>query len=259
MRPQIVVSDAFVDFADSCGVLTASALLARLAKGTVDAEETFFAAQGLCEAEKAQLREAARAAGVESAFAEWMSLSRSLPAPRTLTHKHRIENALVGRPALCADGIWRAELVMDARNELMSDHVTGQHVQGMVLVEACRQMFLAVSELAHMAPPASGGGRRTYVVFNSMNVGFKAFTFPLPATVEYRATSVDRSREDRVAIEAELAVVQNGEVTMTLSTGYTLFEPAKLQPKEIARGVAAVEALKARLLEPARAVAEAAE
>jgi len=58
-----------------------------------------------------------------------------------------------------------------------SDHRTGQHVQGLLLIEAARQMMLSVSE-SYL--PGENTGARYYVVLNSVNTGYLQFALPLP-------------------------------------------------------------------------------
>ncbi|MEZ5841960.1 MAG: AfsA-related hotdog domain-containing protein [Hyphomicrobiales bacterium] len=239
MPTWIVNADVFSDFAETCGTLVVSELKHRLLKGDVRPGDIFLPGQGLTEAETLEIETAARHHGHASAFGLWRDTIGRRRAPRALTHKHRPENSLISIPERIGDGLYAADLMIAAGNEIISDHVTGQHVQGMVLIEACRQMFIAVSELCHMD---DGEGRRSYVVFNKMDVGFQAFTFPLPAQIEYREVSAVSPRPDRVAISAELTVVQNGAVTTTITVEYTLFRPEQLRRKEVEKGSAAVVA-----------------
>jgi hypothetical protein len=55
--------------------------------------------------------------------------------------------------------------------------MTGQHVQGLLLIEAARQMMLCVSE-SYL--PGENTGARYYVVLNSVYTGYLKFAFPLP-------------------------------------------------------------------------------
>lgn len=66
-------------------------------------------------------------------------------ADRSLTHKHSEKNILVSAPRKLDTDNYSANLLIDSPAEL-EDHVTGQHIPGMLLVEASRQMFIAVME-----------------------------------------------------------------------------------------------------------------
>ncbi|MFT3690224.1 AfsA-related hotdog domain-containing protein [Paenirhodobacter sp.] len=235
----IVSADVFSDFSRECGALDASEVRKRLQAETIAPDDTFLPGQGLSEADHAEIEALARHNGYSDAFRFWRTFLAAPRAPRSLTHKHQAHNSMISVPQAQADGVYRAELLICSGNELISDHVTGQHVQGMVLIEACRQMFIAVSELCHMDHE---DGRRSYVVFNRMEAAFKAFTFPLPAVVEYRALSRTSPRPDRLSITAELNVVQNDKTTTTLTVDYTLFHAERLRQKEVAMGIEAVNA-----------------
>ncbi len=235
----IVSADVFSDFSRECGALDASEVRKRLKAGTIGPDDIFLPGQGLSEADYAEIEALASHNGYNDAFRFWRTFPAAPRAPRSLTHKHHAHNSMISVPRGQDDGAYRSELLICTGNELISDHVTGQHVQGMVLVEACRQMFIAVSELCHMDHE---DGRRSYVVFNKMEVAFKAFTFPLPAAVEYRALTCTSPRPDRLSISAELNVIQNARITTTLTVDYTLFRADRLRQKEVAMGIEAINA-----------------
>ncbi|MNP31136.1 A-factor biosynthesis hotdog domain protein [compost metagenome] len=112
-------------------------------------------------------------------------------AGKRLSRKYRPENVLISIPERTDDGIYTASLLLHAQNELLLDHLTGQHVQGMVLLEACRQMLLAVTERFHLdeyEPP------KRYFVLNEMNVRYTAFAFPLPLSPPRYEAAAYRSR-----------------------------------------------------------------
>ncbi|MCZ7853829.1 AfsA-related hotdog domain-containing protein [Agrobacterium salinitolerans] len=241
----IVVPDQFSDFSNNCGVLSFSSACAMLKSRTCVADDIFIQGQGLSENEVISFEATAHLNDATKSLVFWAGNDRPKPATSKLTHKHRPENTLISTPLLIGTDHYRSHLILSAQNELLLDHVTGQHVQGMVLVEACRQMFIAVSELAYMG----GEPRKSYVVFNQIAAKFVNFTFALPAQVEYRLVNLDDTRSDRIGISSALSVWQNGSVTTELNVAYTLFEPAMLKPKEIAKGKAAVAAYAATVEE----------
>lgn len=62
------------------------------------------------------------------------------------THKNKAENVLISEVSQIDVASYQCHLLIDDGCAEMADHVTGQHVQGMVLLEACRQMVNSVSE-----------------------------------------------------------------------------------------------------------------
>ncbi|MBD2810814.1 hypothetical protein ID853_07945 [Xenorhabdus sp. Vera] len=63
-----------------------------------------------------------------------------------ITHKHKRKNVLISKTIKTGDTSYQCHLLIDDDCAEMADHVTGQHIQGMVLLEACRQMINSVSE-----------------------------------------------------------------------------------------------------------------
>ncbi|WP_233420966.1 AfsA-related hotdog domain-containing protein [Xenorhabdus nematophila] len=62
------------------------------------------------------------------------------------SHKRIPHNTIIGSTRKENENSFSLPLLIDERCELMSDHQTGQHIQGMILIEACRQTFIAVTE-----------------------------------------------------------------------------------------------------------------
>lgn len=243
MKIWLVTADAFHDFGKRCGTLTMSQARERLLLKTVSHSDVFIPAQGMCTRSRQELYSLAQQSGFGDSFRNW-GIDCEL-APNSLTHKRRMENTLISTPQLLSDGSFSSELQISGDNELIIDHLTGQHVQGMILIEACRQMFIAVSELAHMRATEK---KCDYVIFNAMNVSFKAFTYPLPAQVVYREMSLLTKRPDRVGVVADITIFQNNIETTKLSVDYTLFEKQVITSKEIEKGQQAVAEYQHRIM-----------
>src|SRR6056297_3072091 len=83
-----------------------------------------------------------------------------LRADSKLSHKRETCNTLISRPERLDEDHYTLDICIDQDCELMGDHQSGQHVQGMILVEAARQAFLAVTETYFPNPVAE----KTYFV-----------------------------------------------------------------------------------------------
>jgi hypothetical protein len=46
-------------------------------------------------------------------------------ADRAITHKHIPANSLISMPVYAADNVLEADILIDDKNEIMSDHLTG--------------------------------------------------------------------------------------------------------------------------------------
>ncbi|MDT0269238.1 AfsA-related hotdog domain-containing protein [Streptomyces sp. DSM 44915] len=150
-------------------------------------------------------------------------------AGREIAHKHRQENVLISRPRRVGEDLFESDLVVDARNEVMSDHLTGQHIQGMLAMEAGRQMFIAVAEQHYLAPEAAG---RSYFVIDSFATRYGSFLFPLPAVVRCHVVAHRSPHRTRTMFHCELAVTQGESETAGMDVRFTAFDNQVLHTKE---------------------------
>lgn len=198
----------------------------------------FVPGQGLCEDRMQRLLEEARENRLEAAFETWEDAINTPKAHGSLTHKHNPENVLIGDPHKLVDGLFEADLRIDDRNEIMSDHVTGQHLQGIILVEACRQMFLAVTE-KYFAPV--GEERSYYYVINELNSTYYSFAFPVGAKIAYEINDSATDNPERLSFDVTMDVIQAGETVTRVSTTFTAFDSSSLKPKEHRRAEKTLE------------------
>jgi HAD superfamily hydrolase (TIGR01490 family) len=148
-------------------------------------------------------------------------------APSSLSHKRKSVNTLIGAPRQIAPGHYVLRLMVDERSELMGDHQTGQHLQGMILIEAMRQSFLAVTEAFHPLPSSND----TYFVINSMDFTFEKFLFPIPAELHYLSVQADTQKQ-RARHTAEVRVIQNGQVCATAQLKFAVYPNHVISEKE---------------------------
>lgn len=159
-----------------------------------------------------------------------LTLWRSRPrrAAGRLSHKRKPENTLISDPRRLAENLFELDLLIDEDCELMADHQTGQHVQGMVLMEAARQTFLAVTE-AFFLPQ---DGQRFYFVINKFAAEYRRFAFPLDATIRYRIKEMNVANVLRQSFAAEIDVMQCGVKSASFLAEFTAFEDARISVKE---------------------------
>ena len=109
--------------------------------------------------------------------------------------------------------------------------MTGMHIQGMALMEAARQAFLAVTEAYFL----NGDDRDYYFVIKRMDVAYTNFVFPFDATLRYDITRISQ-KNDRHGFDADIAILQAGETCTTVQVSFTAFEATTIAERE--RGVA---------------------
>lgn len=156
-------------------------------------------------------------------------LQRPLRVSRLQSHKHYIRNAIISHPKRLDEHNFESHLILDERSELMNDHQTGQHIQGMVLIEAARQMFLAVTEEYFIG---DNWTEPYYFVLNSLAANFTGFVFPLDVVFNYRINSSDISRLSRLHFDITISVNQGDTSAATLSFQFTAYHAEKLKKNE---------------------------
>ncbi|WP_068089148.1 AfsA-related hotdog domain-containing protein [Polycladidibacter stylochi] len=234
---KVIVGDRFKNFADVAGAITSKQAIRELTRGSD--HQGFMLGQGIHEQDAHVISVLAHALGLPCQTLE----KDRHRAGRDVCHKHQVHNELISHPRKIEDGVFEADILIDDRNEIMSDHMTGCHLQGMLLIEAIRQMFIAVSETqyAHLGVPAGG-----YVVFNRLDIAFEQFAFPIATTVKQQVHSVTQPRPDRAVFAATLEVYQDKRRVAKTLVDYTVFEKASLKPKEEKLAQKAVEELLAQ-------------
>ena len=119
------------------------------------------------------------------------------------------------------------------------DHQTGLHVQGMVAIEAARQMFLAVFEVGYRR---RWPDREFYIVWNSHNIEFKNFVFPLPASVTATVIDCELADADKLGFEVRIEIAQGGWLAATAIVSFTAFARDRIASIERRRAEKAVAA-----------------
>lgn len=138
------------------------------------------------------------------------NLSRK--ASKQLTHKHQEHNIAIGIPTSCGDGSYDAQLLVDEECADISDHLTGQHIPGAMLLESIRQMSIATTENFYLRNLDSSA-----VLFatQQISVEFHDFIFPAPATVKCIPLRVRKAGAQNFRIIYELRIIQAGKNCVT--------------------------------------------
>jgi hypothetical protein len=242
MNTWFVVGNKFGEFAANNGVVTVGeleGLLRSQERGRLPADVKLVPGQGLREADMQRIRhealQARDAAGVID-----IELG-PVRASRLLTHKYHLQNSIVSVPQQVGADVFESALLLDERSELMSDHQTGQHIQGMVLVEAARQMFLAVTEEYFIG---YDDATRYYFVINSMDVTFQAFVFPVEATLRYEILEKKIDNRARMFFRVVIAVNQAGRCATRIAYEFTAFHAQRIETKEREQAVAVLSSVR---------------
>ena len=144
-------------------------------------------------------------------------------------HKQSRNNVLITSPRMIGDSEYRALLAIQDSSELLSDHMTGQHIQGMVLVEAARQAMLSVSENFLLDVRLRG---RSYFVLNHVSSRFLQFGFPLPTTIDCLVLSSETSKSGSLKGEIECRFKQNDTCIAEISIQFAAYDKQYIAEKE---------------------------
>ncbi|MEV8117431.1 AfsA-related hotdog domain-containing protein [Streptomyces xiamenensis] len=247
----MVVADRFSGFAGPGVVRTVSALAADIGAGLYDTENgapesgdadggvRLHEGQGVGRFERAYLQAAIDRRGLAGRirFAD----PGLEPVGRDIVHKRSADNVLLAGLRRTGDRTYTAGIRVHGDNELLLDHQTGEHVQGMVIVEAARQLFLGVFEHGYRDrwPLTS-----FYIVWNSVRLDFAGFLFPLPAQISgtVREISLERPGQQlEFALHTELS--QGGRPVAAGEIGFSALPTdriAAIERRKAARAVSGV-------------------
>lgn len=233
-KVMFVVGDRFEAFARNEGAITLTRLL-RLMTGEAGErlpERTIFVpGQGLGEDEIGRLRAEALRLGLTRHFDFRLDQGHQR-ADRRYTHKHKVENSVISVPCRLGENLFEMALMVDDDNELMLDHLTGQHIQGMVLIEAARQAFLAVTEYFYIDGNAL---HHHYFVINGMDVKYLNFVFPVETRIIYEIVEKDITDPVKLSFHARITFSQSGQDCTVVDARFTAFDAELIKKKEAQR------------------------
>jgi hypothetical protein len=145
-----------------------------------------------------------------------------------LVHKHVPHNVLISTPEQVGEDTYQASLVLDDRCTEISDHITGQHLQGMVLLEAVRQMCIAVTEQFL----AQRKQTRSSFVLKHMESRYHAFAFPLRVALEFQLRCEKARRYRATPDEGLFRIHQGGELVLDGVMKFSAYSPQLFEASE---------------------------
>jgi hypothetical protein len=218
----LVVSDKFNKFASNKNIITKSDLYDLLKADsliyTKSQKITLIPGQGFSDRD-IQDTKALFNRSKNSRYFDF-SLWNCIPsrASKELTHKHNTENILISKPKRTTSNEFTSHLLIDERSEMMADHQTGLHIQGMVLVEAARQLYLAIMEKFILCDYEES----LYFVFNNLSVDYCKFNFPLPSQLTAQIIELEKSSEKKKTYIMKIDIIQCGSISASLSLNGTM-------------------------------------
>jgi hypothetical protein len=148
-------------------------------------------------------------------------------ATQRLAHKKCPQNIVISAPRRLFSNAFEMDLCFSSQNEFFLDHMTGMHIQGMVLLEAARQAFMAVTEEFFLASET----KNYYFVIKRMDASYTNFVFPFEAKLRYEITQ-SSVKNGRYGFEADVSIIQADIVCTTVKVAFTAFEAKIIAQKE---------------------------
>lgn len=229
----VVVGDRFAGFTDGHTTLTTSQALVRIRKHAEDPMNsdqiciTIMWGQGVSPYEHDLVAAEIQRQTVNARFS--VEPHPLKLAGRSLVNKYREANVLVANLEKHAPRECRALLRVHNDNEIILDHQTGKHIQGMVAIEAARQMFLASTQQFFLPNEPS---TERYFVINEMRTKFRSFLFPLKADLHFKINSLDNSQPDALRFVGEITILQADKTVTETTVDFTAFAAPKIEAIE---------------------------
>lgn len=149
-----------------------------------------------------------------------------VPVAADLVHKRAAENVMLADARRRGPMRLAARLSLSDMNEMILDHVTGQHVAGMVLIEAARQLIELTNHEFIVHDDAHS------FVLCSLAAHFEGYVFPLVVDLECALTIVDASKPARREFSAEVVVSQGGQTRAKVRVDYQIVRTRSLARQE---------------------------
>ncbi|MDX1452335.1 MAG: AfsA-related hotdog domain-containing protein [Oleiphilaceae bacterium] len=226
MKTVYIVGDRFKNFLKNEHTVSISAFEKMLFRNKFKGGTQHFALGQGVSTERANniVRQAPKlkALGINIAFKE---LNKS---GQMLVHKHNYANSLLSAPRKLSANRYQADVYIDDRCDELCDHITGQHVSGMLIVEACRQMFLAVTEQFYLKPFE----KDFYFVIRSLHTQYHKFVFPLDIVIDYTVRDFQSLKPGVLRFDVEMQVRQCDETCATVRYQFSTYEAQLIAEKE---------------------------
>ncbi|GEM_PF-2787190 len=232
-RRIVLVGDQFAEFARNTSVVTLTDFRKRIRSGLVTGR--VIIGQGMSYQHIQELYEERGTNGDRLSFE-----ARDKLALLAITHKHDVRNVLITHPRRLEKRVYVTELALNDESDRLSDHVTGVHVGGMVLLEAGRQAAIATGEIEY---EVSSKAEPMGFVWSGCRVSFNRFTFPVPTMIRVTIVEDESSSSEKPKCTAKLIFEQASKPICEMEMDYELLPKRTLELIEVRAAKRVVESL----------------
>ena len=148
-------------------------------------------------------------------------------ANKKSVHKRFAKNVLLSVPIQIDSDIFAAHLIINKKNDLLADHISGQHVSSMLIIEAARQMMLYLIENFYNIKEY----KAPYVIINHIVSQFDKFIFPWNTTIITKVFIIDQTK-NHVKYEMQNEFKHNDMVCAKVNVTCSVFNKIHLMEAE---------------------------
>lgn len=150
-------------------------------------------------------------------------------ASTEMTHKNIPSNILIADPIKLDHNHFISALLIDDHCNEMSDHLTGQHIQAMVLIEAARQMNTAVAK-KYLIP--TDKKNQISLVLHKLESDFKHYVYPLATDIHCKIGKLRNTPTGDYRALANISFIQGGIKRAEMSLDYAVFNKNFIDTQE---------------------------
>ncbi|MEC5320454.1 AfsA-related hotdog domain-containing protein [Brenneria populi subsp. brevivirga] len=206
----LVVGDSFCEFAKRNNAITSGELLNTVCNVTSpsDLKGKIILGQGINHETAQEIISEYKGKSGDEGLLDITEMHKATKFGKNVfTHKAKICNVIIGHARRIGDKEYQVPLLIDDNCELLQDHQTGLHVQGIMLVEAFRQAIVAITEEFL----CNREGYKTTIVVNYINTTYNSFIFPLPTDIVFKVINEEMVGK-RTKLFVRLEAWQNNEM-----------------------------------------------
>jgi len=176
-----IVGDKFKSFADGNTILCHSAALENI-EFLAKVGQGIFLGQGVSPAEAEDFERRLQSLAGSRFIPVVQAISQKVA--KELVRKNQDKNVLITSPELIGQRSFSSQLVVDDDCAEMSDAIETEYLNGALLIEAARQMFLACTLGYNVAPEFAQKMDDLAFTLSEVKVRYDNFVFPVDTTVK---------------------------------------------------------------------------
>lgn len=188
---------------------------------------TLYIGQGLNDKQLIQLYDSSQ---VKQEHVDLVPKQRPQRASLRETHKHENCNVAISKVIDNGNGTYSSALMIDDANAEVSDHLTGQHISGMMIVEAARQMSIATAEKFYINPLAR---KKVNLLTNRMSVTYHDLMLPIQTEILCIPIMVKRSGPINFRFTINIHFRQQSNILATLEFDTSVIDTRYFHLKEL--------------------------